>query len=74
MWYLVSAYEEDGIHAFVPPGHFLGQASDFISVRVCPEFFCLEVADQMPILEEFALFSKNRVGHFAEPCHWDPTR
>jgi len=48
-------YEEDGIRAFIPPGHSLGQASNFISVRVCPDCFCLGVADQMPKLEVFAL-------------------
>jgi hypothetical protein len=72
--YFVSAYEEDGIRAFVSPGHSLSQASNFISVRVCPDCFCLGVVDQMSILEEFALFSENGVGHFAEPRHRDPAR
>jgi hypothetical protein len=65
-WYLVLEDKEDRVRSLYSAGHSLRKPSKFVAIRMSPCGLCLGIGNQVLAFERFTLFTKDRIGRFAE--------
>ena len=59
--YHVPGDEKDCVRSFCLAGHSLCESSKFVPIRMGPSCPCFRVCNEVPVLEEFAIFSDHGV-------------